>query len=101
MKAVQVRYTVQESFVAQNRANIEKVMAALRANPIPGMFYSSHTVDDGRTFVHINIARDGETLSRLQQVQEFQDFRAALKASAPEVPPKATDLHPVAAGFEI
>lgn len=101
MKAVKVQYTVKEAYAEQNKANIRRVMETLRANPIEGMFYSSHTLDDGRTFVHINIARDQEALSKLRDVQEFRDFQAALRASEPEVPPQATELHPVAAGFEV
>ena len=101
MKAVEVRYTVKPDFVEQNKANIRKVMDELRANPIDGMFYSSHTLEDGVTFVHVNIARNGETLSRIGDVPAFRDFQAALRASEPEAPPEATELNPVAAGFEI
>ncbi len=101
MKAVKVQYTVQASFVDQNKANIRKVMETLRKNPIDGMLYSSYTLDDGRTFVHINIARDGDTLARLRDVQEFRDFQAALRTSEPEVSPQATNLNLVAAGFEL
>ncbi len=101
MKAVQVRYTVKSDYVEQNKANIRKVMDALVANPIEGMLYSTYTVDGGETFVHINIARDGETLSKLNDVQEFKDFRMALKASGPISPPNQTELIPVAAGFEL
>jgi hypothetical protein len=101
MKAVKVQYTVAASFAEQNKENIVKVMEALRADPIDGMLYSSYTLDDSRTFVHINIARDAETLSQLSGVQEFRDFQSALRASEPEVPPEATDLHLVGAGFTL
>ncbi len=101
MKAVEVRYTVRPEFVEQNKANIRKVMQRLRDEPIDGMFYSSYTLDDGCTFVHINIARDPETLGRLVEVAEFKEFQAALKASQPTSPPSPTPLSPVAAGFEV
>lgn len=101
MKAVKVQYTVKPEYVAQNKANIQKVMDALKANPIEGMHYASFTLDDGQTFVHINMAKDSETMSKLQEVQEFSEFRKALKASGPLSPPKQDALNLVAAGFEI
>jgi hypothetical protein len=90
---------VQPSFVEQNKANIRRVMDAIREKPIDGMLYSSFTLEDGNTFVHINMARDDETMSRLREVPEFQQFQAALRDSKPPVPPKATDLHAVGAAF--
>jgi hypothetical protein len=100
MKAVQVKYTVQESYVEENKDNIRKVMLRLQKDPIPGMLYSSYTLEDGQSFVHINICKDEETMAKLNDVQEFQDFRAGLKASKPISPPNATKLIFVGAGFE-
>lgn len=99
MKAIKVQYTVQPDFVEDNKSNIRKVMDRLKVEPIDGMLYSSYTLDDGQTFVHINIAKDGDTMNKLNDVEEFQQFRKALKASGPVHPPKATPLDPVGAGF--
>ena len=101
MKAVKVQYKVRPEYAEQNKANIQKVMDRLKVDPIDGMLYSSYTLDDGQTFVHINIARDEQTLSALSKVQEFNDFRMALKASGPLEPPVSTQLNPVAAGFTL
>ena len=101
MKAVKVQYTVKPEYTEQNKANIRKVMEAIKANPIEGMLYSSYTLEDGQTFVHINIAKDDATMAKLNDVQEFNDFRKALKASEPIAPPKSTKLNQVAAGFEL
>ena len=101
MKAVKVQYTVKPEYVDQNKANIRKVMEAIRLNPIPGMKYASFTLDDGQTFVHINMAKDEETLSKLGEVKEFEEFRTALKASEPLSAPQAEKLHLVDAGFDI
>ena len=101
MKAVQVQYTVQPEYVEQNKANIRKVMEAIKANPIEGMHYASFTLADGQTFVHINMAKDQATLAKLGEVAAFNEFRKALKASEPITPPKSTDLNLVAAGFEL
>ena len=101
MKAVRVQYTVQPEYVEQNKANIQRVMDALKTNPIEGMYYSTYNVDgDDQTFVHINMAKDGATINRLNEVEEFQVFRQALKASEPISPPDRTDMNLVAAGFE-
>jgi hypothetical protein len=101
MKAVKVQYMVKPEYVEQNKANIRKVMEAIRANPISGMHYASFILDDGQTFVHINMAKDQETLSRLNEVKEFGEFREALKASGPVSPPSPESLNLVDAGFEL
>ncbi len=101
MKAVQVQYTVQPEYVEKNKDNIQKVMEALKANPIAGMLYSSYILDDEQTFVHINIAKDSETMSKLNDLPEFKEFRMGLKASNPVSPPKPTNLNSVGAGFEL
>lgn len=101
MKAVKVQYTVKPDYVEQNKANIKKVMDAINANPIEGMRYTSFILGDGQTFVHINMAKDGETLSKLNEVEEFNAFRQQLKASEPISPPKSEDLNLVGATFEI
>ena len=101
MKAVRVKYTVKPEYVEQNKANIRKVMETLRANPIEGMHYASFTLDDEQTFVHINMAKDEEILSKLQEVEVFNEFRMALKASGPISPPQSENLNLVDAGFEL
>ena len=101
MKAVKVQYKVKPEYVDQNKANIRKVMKAIRSNPILGMQYASFTLDDGLTFVHINMAKDQETMSKLGEVKEFEEFRMALKASEPVSPPQSENLSLVDAGFDI
>jgi len=102
MNAVKVEYTVEPEYVEENKKNIRRVMDALKANPIPGMQYSTYTdQDDPNKFIHINMAKDSETISQLNDVNEFNEFRAALKASQPVSPPKQTSLELVGAGFEI
>lgn len=101
MKAVKVEYTVRPEFVEENKRNIQRVMDALKANPIQGMKYSTYTdAENPTTFIHINFANDAETMGKLSELQEFTEFRMALKASQPISPPKQTKLDLVAAGFE-
>jgi len=101
MKAVKVQYTVKPEYVEQNKANIRKVMDELHSNPIAGMQYASFTLDDGYTFVHINMANNQETMDKLQEVEVFNEFRKALKASGPLSPPKSEILDLVGADFEL
>lgn len=101
MKAVKVQYAVRPEFVEQNKENIRKVMDKLRSEPIKGMLYSSYILDDGNTFVHINISKDEETMSKLNELEEFTAFRQALKASSPLQPPASTVLNEVGIGFDI
>ena len=101
MNAVKVQYTVKPDYVEENKANIRKVMNALKNNPIEGMLYSSYTLDDGQTFVHINIAKDEATIAKINSLQEFVEFRTTLKASGPVSPPESTKLNLVSAAFEL
>ncbi len=102
MKAVKVQYTVNPNFIEENKNNIKRVMEALRANPIEGMKYASFTDgSEDNTFVHINMAKDEETMSKLNDLEEFIEFRKALKASKPLKPPKQTTLMLVDAGFDL
>lgn len=101
MKAVKVEYMVRSEYVAQNKVNIARVMRRLRQDPIDGMLYSTYTLDDGQSFVHINIARDEETMNKLNDLEEFTAFRMALKESSPIKPPHATNLNFVDGGFEL
>jgi len=101
MRAVKVQYTVQPGFVQENKSNIGKVMDAIRASPVPGMQYASFVLADGVTFVHINMASNADTMDKLNDVREFQDFQAALKASDPVSPPDVQSLELVAAGFDL
>lgn len=102
MKAVKVEYTVNPEYREQNIKNIKKVMDVLLANPVEGMQYSSYTDGENpNTFIHINMAKDDETMSKLGEIKEFNDFRMALKASGPVSPPKQTKLDLAGAGFKL
>ncbi len=101
MKIVKVQYTVKPEYVEQNKTNIQKVMDDLKAKPIEGMKYSSYLLEDGVSFMHLNIGKDTETLSKLNQIESFNEFRKQLKASEPISPPKVEKLSLVGAGFDL
>lgn len=62
---------------------------------------ASFTLDDANTIVHVNMARNQESMSMLCGMKEFGESRTALKASGPLSPPKSENLNLVDAGFDI
>ena len=100
MKIVKVEYTVKDDYVQKNRENIEKVMSDLKAMNNPNIKYSSFTLDDGKTFVHFAMYPDQETSDIVSELESFITFRQELKASIPEVPPRAENLSLVASAWE-
>ena len=101
MNAVKVQYTVKEEYVETNKANIRRVMAALRQANNPDIKYSTFLLDDGKTFVHIAMRANEEAQATLSGLEEFQQFQQALRASGPESPPKAENLNLVATAWDI
>lgn len=87
MRVTRIQYTVKPEYAETNAANIEKVMAALRDQPIDGLRYSAFRRPDGNTFVHLVLAKDEETQGRISELPEFQEFQQALIASGPTSPP--------------
>lgn len=99
MKAVRVHYKVHAEYTEQIKRNIQDVMDALKANPIKGMYYSTYQLEDGDSFMHLNVAEDDETMSKLNEVDAFKNFRTQLKASGPLSPPKAEKIELVGASW--
>jgi hypothetical protein len=99
MKIIKVEYQVRPEFIETNKANIRLVMNALRAKGITTMKYSSYYLGEGR-FMHFNVTKE-DNFSELNELQEFNDFQAALKASQPVTPPKAFDMELVDSNLEI
>ncbi len=101
MRAVRVQYTVRPEFVEENKKNIRAVMESLKRHPVEGMYYATYQLPDGNSFMHVNIAKDEETMSRLNEVEAFGTFRKALKESNPLQPPKAEKLEVVGSSWNI
>ena len=101
MNAVKVQYTVKESYVETNKANIGRVMAALRKLNNPDIKYIAFLLEDGKTFVHWVMRANEAAQAALSNLEEFQQFQQALQASQPEVPPKAEQLTLVGAGWDV
>ncbi len=101
MKITRVGYTVQQSFVEQNKKNIESVMQELRALNRQDIFYSSYVLDDGKTFMHFVVSKGDDASEVLGSLEAFKHFQSELKASNPEVPPKPENLTLVASSFDM
>lgn len=96
MKTIRVQYTAKQEYAAKNKENILKVMNDLRVINNPGIKYSSFVLEDGKTFMHFAIFENEEANKVLNNMESFKQFQAELKASGPEVPPKAENLSLVA-----
>ena len=92
MKAVKVQYTVQPEYVETNKKNIKAVKDHLENNPINGMWYKAFLLEDGKSFMHINICDSQETMDKLNNVEEFKSFRMQLKESEPVSPPNVEQI---------
>jgi hypothetical protein len=92
MKAVRVQYTVKPEYVETNKENIKAVMNHLEDNPIVGMWYKAFLLEDGQSFMHVNICDSEETMGKLSEVEPFNKFRMELKASGPIAPPKSETI---------
>ena len=101
MNAVKVQYTVKESYVEANKANIGRVMAARRKLNNPDIKYAAFLLDDGKTFVHWVMRANESAQAALSNLEEFQQFQQALQASQPEVPPKAENMSLVGVGWDV
>lgn len=101
MKIIRVTYKVKPEFVETNKSNIANVMASLRALNNPNIKYSSFLEEDGQTFMHFAMYPDEETARIIGGIEPFVKFRTELKASQPEIPPKASDLSLVDSAYDI
>ncbi|MEM6991987.1 MAG: hypothetical protein AAF721_15870 [Myxococcota bacterium] len=100
MYATRVRYTVNDSYVEQNKANIRKVMDEVRAKSEGGVQYNAFVEADGKTFVHIVVVRDEALKSVVPSTDAFKAFQAALKPNL-EVPPANESWSLVGATYDL
>ncbi len=96
MKAIKVQYKVQTGYVETNKKNIQAVMDELARNPIEGMWYKAFLLEDGQTFMHLNLSNGDEVTNKLNDLEQFNKFRRELKASEPISSPKVENLKLIA-----
>ena len=73
MKRVMVSYRVKPESVAANEALVRAVYEELRLTQPEGMRYATFRLDDGVSFVHINLSDGGNALNELAAFKAFQD----------------------------
>ena len=88
MKIVQVTYTTQAGYVAQNQQNIKNMMADLHRLKPEGINYYTCVCADEKTFIHTAFFKSDEDQKILNGLTSFKTFQDQLKASGPEIPPK-------------
>ena len=101
MNAVRVQYTVREAYAATNRANIQQVMADLKALNNPHLRYSTFLFADGKTFLHLALWANEEGQQVLRNLPSFQEFQRQLRESHPEVGPQVEELTLVGASWDL
>lgn len=88
MKTIQVTYTAQAGFAAQNKINIQAVMTDLQQLHRAGLLYHACVKEDDKTFIHTVIFQSDDDQNFLNELASFKFFQQQLKASGLEVPPK-------------
>ena len=101
MNAVRVQYTVKAEYAETNKANIQRVMADLKALNNPNIKYGAFLLEDGKTFMHFVMRANEEAQKTLGELPSFQEFQRQLRESDPEVPPKAEDLTLVGTSWDV
>lgn len=99
MNAIRVQYTVRDDYVATNEANIQAVMAELRALGDVGVKYAAFRPGGGSTFVHVVMFEDDAKKGVVPGLAAFQRFQSQLKASGLVSPPAQEAWSGVAASF--
>ncbi len=100
MKTVKVQYTVKESYVETNKANIGAVMSELRNLGDTGVKYAVFLKQDGRTFVHLAATRNEEAGMVIPSLESFKRFREQLQTGA-ETKPVQEDMVLVDSSFDL
>jgi len=100
MHVTRVIYTVQPSYVAHNKENVNRVMDELRSSGRNDIRYSSYLEDDGKTFMHLVVKKDADTPG-IATAEAFKIFLNELNASEPEKKPVTTQMELVGAMFDI
>ena len=97
-----VRYTVKAEHVAENKANISRVMAEIRTLGRTDIKYSVFVEDDGRTFNHWALFASEAAQKIFVNLESFKTFQQASRQGGyREAPPTATNLTLVSSPFDL
>jgi hypothetical protein len=88
-----IRYTVNAEHVAENKANISRVMAKPRTLGHTDIRYSVFVEDNGKTFNHWALFASEEAQKVFVNLESFRAFQqASRKVGVREMPTVATNL---------
>ena len=82
-------------YVAQNRQNLDELIAALSAASAPGLSYRVFLEEDGQTFLHLVTSQDDPS-AVITGLPSFKEFQSELLASDPVVRPDQVGMSLVA-----
>lgn len=91
MKTVLVRYQTHADKATENEALIHAVFDELRASAPTGLRYTTFTLADGVSFVHLATIDTADGSNPLVSLDSFKRFQLGLPERCAE-PPVATDL---------
>ncbi len=75
MITVQVTYTVNPDFVAQNKENINRFLEDFKQLDTAAFWYHVYVLEDGVTFLHFSSYRDETIQSQVLDVPSFKAFQ--------------------------
>lgn len=101
MKIVKVTYTVQSSFVQQNKENIRAFINEVANITNSGIRYHIYLGNDGKTFNHFAVYDSEQAQKTLLELPSFKLFQQKRDASGLEKEPTIEALDFVAASYEI
>lgn len=97
-----VRYTVNAEHVAENKANISRVMVELRTLGRTDIKYSVFVEDDGKTFNHWALFASEEAQKVFGNLDSFRAFQHVSRQEGfRETPPLATNLTLVDSSYDL
>lgn len=100
MQTVKIQYTVNENYVEINKKNIANVINELKALNNQNIKYSVYIHDDGKTFMHIAQAKEGEPGDVIGKLDAFKIFREGLNGNL-EKPPVNEKLELIESSFSL
>ena len=97
MRITRHRYKVKPEYVAQNRQNLDELIAALTQAPapVPGRSYRVFLEEDGQTFLHLVSSQDDPSAG-ITGLSSFKKFQSELLTSDPVVRPDQIGMSLVA-----
>ncbi|HVO53498.1 MAG TPA: hypothetical protein VMT37_03705 [Solirubrobacterales bacterium] len=89
MRRLMIRYKVKPGLAEENEALVRAVYEELAQAQPPAMKYSTHRLEDGRSFVHLH--ESGPGAPEMGEFAAFREFQREVRDRCEE-PPVVTEL---------